>query len=106
MRSLVLVWITVLLAPLAWGFSLVTMFWATHPVCQGRTFTWIYGSGGMCVALALGGGLVAWRALRNAKEPGSPRVFLLQMATGASAIFALVIGLSLVPVSMLTPCPV
>ena len=107
MRRYVLVWTVVLLGPLAWGASLTAMFWATHPVCQGASHGWLYAIGAACAVLTLGAGFVGWRSMPAERvQHENDRYFLLQMAVGASAIFALVIGLSLVPVSMLTPCPI
>jgi F0F1-type ATP synthase membrane subunit c/vacuolar-type H+-ATPase subunit K len=107
-RFLWLIWTSVLLAPLAWSASLVGMFWLTDPVCQGASRTMIVAIGGACVVLAIVSSLLAQRSLRRvaAHESSDFRTFLLRLAVGSSAIFALVIALSLVPVAMLTPCPV
>jgi len=107
MRRYGLVWSVLLLGPIAWGLSLTAMFGPTHPVCQGASRAWIYAIGAACAGVTLFGGLMGWRAMagERASHQGD-RLFLLQMVVGASAMFALVIGLSLVPVSMLTPCPV
>jgi hypothetical protein len=84
------------------------MFWLTDPVCQGVTRAVIFATGGVCLALAL----VSWAFARRGlhRELGSEaddfRTFLLRLATWSSAIFALVIALSIVPVTLLTPCPV
>jgi hypothetical protein len=89
--------------------SLNSMFWLTHPVCQGYGRGWIFAAGGVCAALAIGAGIGAWRTLaRHGFPPERSGVepFMLRMAIGASAIFALVILLSLVPGTLLTPCPV
>jgi hypothetical protein len=108
MRSLVLVWTTVLLAPFAWSVSLVAMFWLTTPVCQGLAHSWLVAVGAVCVVLAIVGGVVAHRAAArwNGGVVEDPRAFLFKLARGASAIFALVIALSIVPIALLTPCPV
>jgi hypothetical protein len=106
MRRYVLVWTVVLLGPLAWGASLTAMFWATHPVCQGASHGLIYGIGGACAVLTLSAGLLGWRSLAVERAEHESEHFLLQVGVGASALFALVIALSLVPISMLTPCPV
>lgn len=106
MRRYVLIWTVMLLGPLAWGASLTGMFWATHPVCQGASHGWIYAIGVACAVLTLGAGLLGWRALAVERAERESEHFLLQLGVGASALFALVIMLSLVPISMLTPCPV
>jgi hypothetical protein len=107
-RYLLLIWTTVLLAPLAWGASLVAMFWMTHPVCQGLTRASIVEIGVACIIIAAVSGLVARGTLRrlDSSTHGDFDAFLLRMAMWSSAIFALVIALSVVPTALLTPCPV
>jgi hypothetical protein len=108
-RVLFLLWIALLGAPTAWSLSLGTMFWLTHPVCQGMTHAAILIAGVICALLAAGCGVLAHYMLRGACETAAmpdSGPFLLRMAMGASAIFTLVIVLSLVPLAMLTPCPV
>jgi hypothetical protein len=108
-RMLLLLWTALLGAPTAWSLSLGTMFWLTHPVCQGMTHAAILIAGIICALLAAGAGLLARHMLRDAGETAAmpdSGPFLLRMAIGASAIFTLVIVLSLVPLAMLTPCPV
>jgi hypothetical protein len=108
-RLLLLVWTAVLGAPFAWAASLGAMFWLTHPVCQGMTHTAIVAVGSTCAVLAAGAGALAHYLLRHsgatAAIPGSG-AFLLKVALGSSPMFALVILLSMVPIAMLTPCPV
>jgi hypothetical protein len=108
-RMLLFVWIAMLGAPVAWSLSLGTMFWLTHPVCQGMPHRAILIAGVICALLAAGAGVLARFMLRYAGDtaamPGSGP-FLLRMAVWASAIFTLVIVLSLVPLGMLSPCPV
>jgi hypothetical protein len=104
-----LLWSVVLGSPLAWAVSLASMFWLTHPVCQGMTHGVIFAAGCSCTAVALAAGIIARHRLRRCADPGrlaGVDSFLLNMAVGMSAIFALVIALSLVPLAMLTPCPV
>jgi hypothetical protein len=108
-RRLLLLWVAVLLGPIAWFVSLNSMFWLTHPVCQGYTRSWIFIAGGVCAALAIAAGLGAWRALARRGFPperSGVEPFMLRLAIGASAVFTLVILLSLVPGTLLTPCPV
>ncbi|HVY83290.1 MAG TPA: hypothetical protein VG994_20050 [Steroidobacteraceae bacterium] len=107
-RFLWLIWSAVLLAPIAWSISLVVMFWLTDPVCQGASRTLIFAVGGACIVLAIVSGLLARGGL--SRVPGDEaddfRRFLLHLALWSSALFALVIALSIVPVALLTPCPV
>ncbi len=109
-RILVFIWLAVLASPIAWGASLVTMFWLTHPVCQGLSRSVLTGVGMLCALLALAGAIAAGRGLRRAsglraddEEVGR---FLLRLAMWGGLIFTLVIVLSLVPTALLTPCPV
>ena len=106
-RFLWLIWIAVLLAPTAWAVSLAAMFWLTNPVCQGARHGVIFTTGGACLLLALVSCGLALRGLRRqlGGEADDFRTFLLRLAAWSSAIFALVIALSIVPVTMLTPCP-
>jgi F0F1-type ATP synthase membrane subunit c/vacuolar-type H+-ATPase subunit K len=106
-RVLVLIWVAMLLAPIAWGASLAAMFWLTDVACAAQTRMPVLVTGLICVALALGSGLLAVHGShRYAEMPEAPQSsrFLFAMAKGGSAIFALVIALSLVPVAMLSPC--
>jgi hypothetical protein len=106
-RFLWLIWIAVLLAPTAWAASLGSMFWLTDPVCQGASHGVIFATGGGCFVLALVSCGLARIGLRRelGSEADDFRTFLLRLATWSSAIFALVIALSIVPVTLLTPCP-
>ncbi|HEU4626639.1 MAG TPA: hypothetical protein VFS52_17895 [Steroidobacteraceae bacterium] len=107
-RFLWLIWSAVLLAPIAWSVSLVVMFWLTNPVCQGTSRTLIFAVGGACIVLAIVSGLLARRGLSKVPSDDADdfRTFLLRLAAWSSALFALVIALSIVPVTLLTPCPV
>ena len=106
-RSLLVVWLAVMAGPIGWSVSLLVMFWLTHPVCQGSPRASIVGVGLFCIAIALIGGLLAWRQLKRAPaQMDEISTFLCEIAVWSAAIFALVIALSLVPTGMLTPCPV
>jgi uncharacterized membrane protein YidH (DUF202 family) len=107
-RALLLIWAALLIGPIAWAASLGTMFWLTDPACQGGSRNSIVITGVICVVLAIGSGLLAgYGSRRYAHDPQATDGgrFLLSLAKGGSAIFALVIALSLVPVAMLSPCP-
>ena len=108
-RRLTWIWLAVLGAPVAWAASLFLMSWLTRPVCAGSSYALVSGVGALCVALAVGSGLLAFGIMRSGS--GSPTMssmeaFLLRLAMGMSALFTLVIGLSMVPIAILTPCPV
>jgi hypothetical protein len=108
-RQMVLLWVAVLLGPIAWALSLALLFWFTHPVCQdmaGRAALWITGAACAAASVAAGTG-AAWALARAGFPPESSGIapFMMRLAVGMSAIFALVILLSMVPISMLTPCP-
>jgi hypothetical protein len=108
-RQMVLLWMGVLLGPTAWALSLTMLFWFTHPVCQGagRGVLWI--TGAACAVLCVAAGIGAAWGLARARFPAEVSgiaPFMMRLAVGMSAVFALVILLSMVPISMLTPCPV
>ena len=110
-RVLALIWMAVLASPFAWAASLATMFWLTHPVCQGMSRSVLILSGSLCTVIALAGALGAARELKRAPRPpledsSDVPLFLLRMALWGGFMFALVIALSLVPTALLTPCPV
>lgn len=110
-RLLLFIWTTVLASPLAWGASLVSMFWLTHPVCQGLARASLILTGAGCALVALAASAAAGRAqtryLRNSvAQPDEVAMFLLRLARWSGLIFTLVIMLSLVPTAVLTPCPV
>jgi hypothetical protein len=108
-RQIVLLWAGVLLGPIAWSISLPSMLWLTHPVCLGSGRGLLWGTGAVCALVAIGTCVVASLQLARhgfPHEGASVAAFMLRMAVGASAIFALVILLSMVPIAMLTPCPV
>jgi hypothetical protein len=107
-RTLLKVWVAFLLGPVAWSVSLGAMFWLTNPACQRGSRAPMVVTGVVCLVLALIAGIVAWTgARRYAHDADSSEAerFLFGMAIGGSAIFALVIALSLVPVALLSPCP-
>ena len=110
-RILFFIWLSVLASPIAWGASLITMFWLTHPVCQGLPRTVLIRVGVLCALIALAAAFAARRGLKRARPPlaedaDDVAVFLLGLAMWAGLLFALVIVLSLVPTVLLTPCPV
>ncbi len=96
------------LGPTAWAISLSTLFWLTHPVCRGGPRGWLWIAGVVCLAVAalarVISGVSLARAGLSARAFGH-HPFMLRMAIGMGAIFSLVILLSMVPIGMLTPCP-
>ena len=107
-RRLTYIWIAVLGAPIAWAASLLLMSWLTRPVCAGVSQALLTGVGASCVALAIGAGLLAWGVARRGSEsPAGSALesFLLRIAMWMSALFTLVIALSMAPIAVLTPCP-
>lgn len=107
---LLFLWTVVLLGPVAWSTSLATMFWLTDPTCQDGMRTRIFIVGAVCAALAVAGGLLAWRESRRSGAHSRPEHsadvnrFMLDLSMGCSALFALVILVSLVPALLLSPC--
>ena len=104
-----LLWSGVLLGPAAWSICLVSLFWLTHPVCQGGERSWLWSVAGTCLAIAVGASIVSVLALARAGFPPERTgiaPFMMRLAIGMGAIFSLVILLSMVPIAMLTPCPV
>jgi heme/copper-type cytochrome/quinol oxidase subunit 2 len=71
-----------------------------------RAALWITGAACAAASVAAGTG-AAWALARAGFPPESSGIapFMMRLAVGMSAIFALVILLSMVPISMLTPCP-
>ena len=108
-RRILLLWAVVLLGPIAWSVSLDSMFWLTRPVCRGHSLGLLWATGSVCALIAVGAGAVASLQLaRRGFPPERTGVapFMLRVAVGASALFTLVILLSMVPIAMLTACPV
>jgi hypothetical protein len=103
-RLLIVTWAAMLLAPLAWAFSLNVMFPLTYAVCKAGDRSPILWVSGACAALAVAGGVLAFHALgRETASAGSH--FLLRVALGITPIFVLVIIMMTVPVALLDSCP-
>jgi hypothetical protein len=103
-RSLTLLWTTVLAGPIAWALSLSIMFWTTRSVCHGVSRNALLTVGIVCVVLSILAGLRAARGFNQPLGRFEFSHFMLGLAVGASALFALVIILSLVPIFLLSPC--
>jgi hypothetical protein len=105
-RSLTLLWTTVLAGPIAWSLSLAIMFWTTRSVCHGGSRNSLLTVGIICALLSIAGGILAARGFKQPLARFEFSHFMLGLAVGASAVFALVIVLSLVPIFLLSPCGV
>ena len=104
-----LLWSGVLLGPMAWSICLESLFWLTHPVCQGGDRSWLWGVGVAGLVIAAGASIVSALSLARSGFPperSGIAPFMMRLAIGMGAIFSLVILLSMVPIAMLTPCPV
>jgi hypothetical protein len=105
-RSLMLLWLTILAGPVAWALSLTIMFWMTREACIEGALAPVLTVGVVCALVTAAAGIRAAVALVQPLGQMQLTRFMLGLAVAASAMFALVIVLSLVPISMLTPCPV
>jgi len=105
-RRLLRQWIALLLAPVAWSAALGILFPLTEDACArgSRTAFWVVLL--ICVLSTLGGASLAWRERAGiAGNGGADRAsFLMHVALGMSAIFALVLLVMAVPVLMLGAC--
>jgi uncharacterized membrane protein YbhN (UPF0104 family) len=104
-RSLAMLWITVFAGPVAWWLSLAVMFWLTRKACVQSTTQWVLTAGMICAAVSVVAGIRAGFSLTRPLGHLEITRFMLILALSASAIFALVIVLSMVPISLLSPCP-
>lgn len=112
---LLLLWTVVLLAPLAWTFSLNVMFPLTDLVCENgrRSLPMIVGL--VCLVLAVAAPLLGWYSMTRLRDDpqqeseSRDRVhtgrFMLVLGIGIGSLFALVIAMSIVPIFFLSPCP-
>ena len=106
-RALLRLWVLVLLAPVAWVTALSVLFSLTNEACisGSRSHMWWVALG--CIALAALPALLAWpsRRIHDSGAAESERArFMLELATGASALFALVTLLTAVPIALLDSC--
>jgi hypothetical protein len=106
-RALLEAWLTVLLAPVAWAAALGILYSLVDETCtrQGRGDMLVVG--GACLALAIVPAPIAWRWRRHIDDTtssGQRARFMLELAGGASLLFALVTLISAVPIVLLDPC--
>ena len=111
-RRLAALWAGILIAPAAFAANLQLGYLLVHPACLRNDMTPLHVMQILCLAAALGGGLIAWRALRReqtgvsgeARERRDRSKFLAGLGVWTSALFALVIVAQAVPSFVLHQC--
>jgi hypothetical protein len=106
-RTLVWLWTTLLLAPLAWASALGLTFSLTDETCISRSRGAMALVSVVSIVLAAAPLGIAWswrRRVSPASPAGERMRFMLAIAAGGSAIFALVNLLAAVPILFLDPC--
>ena len=111
-RRLVALWAGILIAPAAFAANLQLGYLLVHPACLRNDLTPLHLVQILCLAAALGGGLIAWRALRREGADGSGEAagrgdrsrFLAGLGVWSSGLFALVIVAQAVPSFVLHQC--
>jgi hypothetical protein len=108
-RRLAALWAGILIAPAACAANLELSYLLVHPACLRNDMTPLHVVQIVCLAAALGGGLIAWRALRREQtgEAGERRdrsKFLAGLGVWTSALFALVIVAQAAPSFVLHQC--
>lgn len=108
-KRLAALWAGILVAPAAFAANLQLGYLLVHPACLRNDLTALHVVQVLCLAVALGGGLIARRALRTdrAGEAGERRDrsrFLAGLGVWTSALFALAIVAQAVPSLVLHPC--
>ena len=108
-KRLAALWAGILVAPAAFAANLQLGYLLVHPACLRNDLTALHVVQGLCLAVALGGGLVAWWSLRTdrAGEAGERRErsrFLAGLGVWMSALFALAIVAQAVPSFVLHQC--
>jgi hypothetical protein len=106
-RTLIWLWVIVLLAPTAWATALGVTFSLTNETCISRSRAAMAAAAVICIVLAILPAAIAWpwRQRVNADtESGERMRFMLAMAAGGSVLFALVNLLAAVPILFLDSC--
>jgi hypothetical protein len=106
-RSLTLMWIAALLAPVAWSIELGIMYSLTNETCMSGSRTAMLAVAAACVALAIAPAVFVWPWRRTAygnSAADERRRLFLDLAIGGSLIFAVVTILSAVPIFFLESC--
>jgi hypothetical protein len=105
-------WIGILTAPLAWAGDLLVRYSLVHWSCGTRQTVVLELVSVIALLLVIGGGMVAWRALRRT-PPGAPanggrpvdRVrFMAMLGVLTSLLFAVVVVAGAVPQWVLDAC--
>ena len=106
-RTLVLSWLILLLAPIAWATALGILWSLTNEACVHQTRAAMWLSAGIAVLVAWAPAPFAWlrrRRLDAASAAGERFRFMLEAAAGVSLIFGLTLLLSTASILLLTPC--
>jgi hypothetical protein len=111
-RRLATLWAGILIAPAAFAANLQLGYLLVHPACLRNDLVPLHVVQVLCLVAALGGGLIAWRALRRERarvsgepgERGDRSRFMAGLGVWTSALFALVIVAQAVPSFVLHQC--
>ena len=106
-RSAGPLWATVLLPPFAWAAALSLLYAMTNPACLTQSRAVLIAVGLVCIGVAAAAGpLALWLAPHEDEptETAANRRFLARLALWNSALFVLIIVMSVVPVFLLDAC--
>jgi hypothetical protein len=106
-RALLESWLTVLLAPVSWAAALGILYSLVDETCASHARGEMVAVAVTCLALAIAPAPIAWRwrrKLDDATSSAQRARFMLELATGASVLFALVTLISAIPIALLDPC--
>jgi hypothetical protein len=110
-RQIAALWAGILVAPAAFAANLQLGYLLVHPGCLENDTPPLHVVQILCLAAALGGGLIAWRALRRERagigEAGERRDrsrFMALLGVSMSVLFALAIVAQAVPSFVLYEC--
>jgi len=101
-------WAVLLMAPVAWSAALGILFALLDESCAQGSRQAMFLAAAVCVLLTILPAPLAWSWRRhfNVGSVGAERArFMLEVASGASVLFALTTLLSIVPVFLLSACP-
>jgi hypothetical protein len=111
-KRLAALWAGILVAPAAFAANLQLGYLMVHPACLRNDLTPLHVVQILCLLVALGGGLIAWGALRRERAGAPGEVagrgdrsrFLAGLGVWSSGLFALVIVAQSVPSFVLHQC--
>ena len=106
-RALALSWFMLLLAPVSWAAALGILWSLTDETCARGHRGPMLGVAVLCVLLAFAPAPVGWirrRSVDAASAAGQRLRFMLTVAAGGSAIFALTMLLTTASILLLSPC--